>query len=193
MTGRLDLLADGLATVVGLALAVTAGLWPQTGGVAAAALIASVGAAGWIVVSDVRTLTIADGASVLIGLAGLARRLTLGDAPLLTTLVMVVQALIVGGLFYAVREVWYRRRGYDGLGLGDVKLAAAGTLAIGVEGLSVALFLAALAGLLVFALVLRRRDARLPLGALLAPLIVAVELVDPDGFALMALLGGGVG
>ena len=32
MTGRLDLLADGVAAVVGLALAVTAGLWPQTGG-----------------------------------------------------------------------------------------------------------------------------------------------------------------
>ncbi len=37
-----------------------------------------------------------------------------------------IAVAVCGGVFLAVRELFFRLRGIDGLGLGDVKLAAAG-------------------------------------------------------------------
>jgi leader peptidase (prepilin peptidase) / N-methyltransferase len=46
-------------------------------------------------------------------------------APLAARGEQALGALIAGGLFWAVRGAFKRLRGFDGLGLGDVKLAAA--------------------------------------------------------------------
>ncbi|MEJ8574474.1 A24 family peptidase [Microbaculum marinum] len=90
-----------------------------------------------------------------------------------------LSAIVCGGAFLAVREAFYRLRGVDGLGFGDVKLAAAGGAWLGWEAFAFAVVVAA-AGALGFvgaaALRGRRWDAsrRLAFGAFLAPAIWAV-------------------
>ena len=44
-----------------------------------------------------------------------------------------LSALIAGGGFWALSELWLRLRGRDGLGLGDAKLIGAGALWVGPE------------------------------------------------------------
>ncbi|MCW5732020.1 MAG: prepilin peptidase [Alphaproteobacteria bacterium] len=82
-------------------------------------------------------------------------------------------ALAGGGGLYAISAIYRRWRGREGVGLGDVKLIAAGGAWIGWAGLPGAVLVAALAGL-IFALLLgllRRRPlragTRLPFGVFL--------------------------
>lgn len=86
-----------------------------------------------------------------------------------------------GGLLWLVRAVYRRTRGIDGLGLGDVKLMAAGGAWVGVAGVGPVLLVAALATLLavgVAALAGHRpgRATRIPFGPGLALAILAVKL-----------------
>jgi len=93
----------------------------------------------------------------------------------------VLSAVVCGGVFLAIREVFFRLRGVDGLGLGDVKLAAAGGAWLGWEMFPLAVFVAA-AGALAFvgARVLRgggwTASKRLAFGVFLAPAIWATWL-----------------
>jgi prepilin signal peptidase PulO-like enzyme (type II secretory pathway) len=156
------------------------------------ALMLTAAATLWIVVSDIASFTIPDGATLLFAFAGLGSRLAAEPSPLVTVAGMALQAALVGGAFWAVREIWYRRNGFDGLGLGDVKLAAAGGLAVGAFGVSVAVLVAALAGigLFVAARAAGRGPSsgmRLPFGAFLAPPLLAIWTLDPDGLVLMAI------
>src|SRR5688572_26702886 len=86
-------------------------------------------------------------------------------------------ALLGGAGFWLVREAYARLRGREGLGLGDVKLAAAGGAWTGWHDLPNAVLLAAAAALglaLALAAVRRRHLAgteRIPFGAFLAPAI----------------------
>lgn len=155
--------------------------------VATAAVIA-----GWIALEDAAAFTIPDGAVAGLALLGLAVRwrdaAAAGLSPGETTGLVAAQVAIVGGGLWAVREIFYRRRGVDGLGLGDVKLGAAATVLTGAPAFALALAAASLAGIAV--LVLRHgrsadlRSARLPLGSLLAPAVALVFLagrLDPTG------------
>lgn len=128
---------------------------------------------GWIVWSDVSDFTIPDGASL--GLAGLALAIRLAAESLSfeAALWALFGGAVCGGALWAVREVFYRLRGHDGLGFGDVKLAFAAGVLVGPEGFAVALFGASVAGLAVAA-VRREQNEKLPLGALLAPAALAV-------------------
>jgi leader peptidase (prepilin peptidase) / N-methyltransferase len=85
-----------------------------------------------------------------------------------------------GAVFWLVREAYWRLRGREGLGLGDVKLAAAGGAWIGWEHLADMVLLSAAAALS-FAIALAalrggRLSAaeRLPFGTFLAPSIWVV-------------------
>lgn len=83
-----------------------------------------------------------------------------------------VGAAVGGGVSWLFAEGWYRLRGEEGLGLGDVKMLALIGAFLGWEGLLVTLLLASLAGTLVgvTAMVRGRMSfkSRLPFGVFLA-------------------------
>ena len=90
-------------------------------------------------------------------------------------------AAIAAGVFYVVRLAYRNLRGVEGLGLGDVKLAAAAGTWLGIELLPVTLLVAtgaALAAVLLQAL--RPREEKMtpqtpvPFGSFLAPSIMIV-------------------
>jgi hypothetical protein len=115
-----------------------------------------------------------------------------------TALLLAVDAGLAGGALWIVREVFFRRRGFDGLGFGDVKLAAAGAMLVGSVGFSLALFTASLAGI---AWAMMRRPTasgpdlagsfdgtappagKVAFGAVLAPAVALVFLVGQLGIA----------
>lgn len=140
------------------------------------------GLLAWVTVEDARSFTIPDLAlAPLAGIAGAAA----WDAgvPLWQ---MALGIVAPAAALWLVRETFYRRRGVDALGFGDVKLAGVLGLLLGVEGFALALLAASLAGLaFAGALRLAGRDVtaetKLPLGAFLAP----------AAFALWCLTGGG--
>lgn len=95
-----------------------------------------------------------------------------------------IGALAAAGGFWLVREAYCRVRAREGLGLGDVKLAAAGGAWIGWEGIASMVFIAALAGLAVAALGWSRGRAvtaadQVPFGAYLCLAIWIVWLYGP--------------
>lgn len=165
---------DALALLSGLIAACLAFAAPLPAGIAHAAAVLVIAAmVGWIAWQDIRDFTIPDGPLVAIAVLGAALRLGMaGDLPG-ESLAIGVDAFLCGGALLAIREGFYRLKGFDGLGFGDVKLAAAGGILVGTEGFAHALLAASALGLvLVFVLSLRRRMPpldRLPFGALLAP------------------------
>lgn len=131
-------------------------------------------AVGWIVWRDMRDFVIPDGASFALGALALGVRLGADGASAETALLALSAGALCGAALWAVREGYYRLRGHDGLGFGDVKLAFAAGILVGPAGFALALVAACAAGIAV-ALVRRDAlDARLPLGALLAPAALAV-------------------
>lgn len=157
-------------------------LWPTA---LAAGLVAL-----WIAGQDLADYTIPDAAVIALAALGAGVRLAegslIGELPTATSVAIAVDAAICGGLLLGLREAYYRRRGVDGLGFGDVKLAAAGGIFAGTSGFAWALFGASVAGIAV-ALACRRlplRGARpemadrLPFGALLAPALWVAWMVE---------------
>ena len=144
----------------------------------------------WIAWQDIADFTIPDAAILALGGLGAAYRLadgaSWGEPAAETTLRMGLDLALCGGLLWLVREVYFRRRGHDGLGFGDVKLAAAGGVLAGASGFAWALLGASLAGI-ALALAFRGwpfgRGAapggpdKLPFGAILAPAVWVVWLV----------------
>lgn len=141
---------------------------------------------GWamlaIAIVDARRFTIPDVLSLPAIPAGLLASGWLHDpwSGQLVSLDHVIGACLGGAAFWLVREAYWRLRGREGLGLGDVKLAAAGGAWTGWENLADVVLLAS-AGALSFAIALAavRRGRlsgteRLPFGAFLAPSIWVV-------------------
>jgi leader peptidase (prepilin peptidase)/N-methyltransferase len=155
-----------------------------------ASVLASVAVIGaWVAWQDLADFTIPDGAVAGLALIGLVHRLVAGWAVGLppTDVLQLVgfDALLAGGGLWVVREVYFRRRGFDGLGLGDVKLAAAGAILVGSVGFSLALGAACL-GALALAWVRRPADAplatfRIAFGAVLGPAIALVFFAAAGG------------
>jgi leader peptidase (prepilin peptidase) / N-methyltransferase len=87
------------------------------------------------------------------------------------------RAAFAAGLFFLVRIAYRRFRGRDGLGLGDVKLAAAAGAWLSLPMLPVAIEIAAITALTAYVLRQRNRRrvlraaSRVPFGAFLAPAI----------------------
>jgi leader peptidase (prepilin peptidase) / N-methyltransferase len=131
---------------------------------------------------DVRRFVIPDALSLPAIPVGLLASGSLLD-PLrdhLVSLDHVIGAGVGGASFWLVREVYWRLRGREGLGLGDVKLAAAAGAWVGWEHLSEVVLLAAAAALgLAVALALLAGSSlsgreRIPFGTFLAPAIWVV-------------------
>jgi leader peptidase (prepilin peptidase) / N-methyltransferase len=138
---------------------------------------------GWtmlaIAIIDARRFTIPDVLSLPAVPVGLLASGWLLDpwSSQLVSLDHLIGACAGGGAFWLVREAYWRWRGREGLGLGDVKLAVAGGAWIGWEHLADMVLLAA-AGALSFAIalaVIRRSRVsggeRIPFGTFLAPSI----------------------
>jgi leader peptidase (prepilin peptidase) / N-methyltransferase len=176
------LLAASLAALA-LLLAEPINPAPPAGAVVVAAI------AAWVAWQDMTDYTIPDGAVAGLALLGIVLRLGSGNAagiPAYETIVLIgFDAGLVGGSLLAVREIYFRRRGFDGLGLGDVKLAAAGAVLVGSMGLAIGLgFASAVA--IVYAVARREGDnpltgAKIAFGVLLGPAIALVYLAASYG------------
>ena len=150
------------------------GLWLI---LASAFLAATMGA---IAVEDMRHMRVPDAWDFPAALGGFIA-VALGPArwsltPLLALGHAAVSLIICGGIFYLLREVYFRMRGVEGLGFGDVKLAATGGIWVGWEAFPVVVLIAAFAAIVwvAVATALRRgwpRAQKVPFGAFLAPAI----------------------
>lgn len=102
-----------------------------------------------------------------------------------------VGAAVLGALtFYAIRVLYQAWRKQEGLGLGDVKLAAVAGAWTGVDGLARVLLLACVAAF-VYVAIAHRKDVRslqrstaVPFGVFLAPSIWLVWYVAQAGLRL---------
>ena len=182
LSGFLPTFVEAAVAVLAIGLALFMALVQPDIGIASRAMAIGVGLlAAWIAWQDWRSFTIPDGAVVALAALAIGYRwavaMQAGDAPLEAMAPLAIDAVLPGGLLLAFREVYFRRRGFDGIGLGDVKLAAAGAVLVGTIGFSWALLAASLTGLVVFgARRLFARSAagpfdaeRIAFGALLAP------------------------
>ena len=87
-----------------------------------------------------------------------------------------LRALLLAGLFFGFRWIYRRIRGYDGLGLGDVKLAAVAGLWLDWMSAAIAIDIAALSALAFVLIGVARgrkvsRQTKVPFGLFFAPAI----------------------
>lgn len=128
---------------------------------------------GWWLLSlailDIRHFILPDALTLPLIPAGLAAT-SLASPALLPDAVLGAAAGFAS--FWVVREVYYRLRGREGLGFGDVKLMAGIGAWLGWQSLASVVLIAAIAGLIVLLpAALRRKPVngmRLPFGAYLA-------------------------
>ena len=155
-------------TVLGAAiLAVIVALWAGPGTPALLAAGVALGVIGLrIIRQDLSTFTIPDTATLAFAIVGAGSRwceaMRAGDAAAEALSLAALDAVMCGGALLLLREIHYRRRGYDGIGLGDVKLAAAGGILVGTTGFAWSVFGASLVGL---AIAFRSRMANSSEGA----------------------------
>ena len=138
---------------------------------------------GWIMWRDIVDFIIPDGPLVSIGLvAGALRLVAAPDGFLSEAMSIGLDVAACGGAFWLMREAYFRLRGIDGIGFGDVKLAAAAGILVGMVGFAWSVFAASAVGLVfVLAASLVRpqvRFDRLPFGAFLAPACTGFWLVE---------------
>jgi leader peptidase (prepilin peptidase) / N-methyltransferase len=144
------------------------------------------GLAIWIAVVDLEERIIPDLANVAIAILGLTLIVVETPAGALSDEILdaLLRVIAAGGLLFLVRLGFERLTGKEGLGLGDVKLMAAGATVLSWVSLPYALVLAAAAAILVIGLRgIRRgawldREAEIPFGAFLAPAIWAAFLLE---------------
>jgi leader peptidase (prepilin peptidase)/N-methyltransferase len=128
----------------------------------------------WIVVRDARDFIIPDRPVVALALVGATVRLSGVADPWQPELItLLLDGAMCGGAFLIIREGFFRIRGYDGMGFGDVKLAVACGILVGMPGFAWSVFAASAIGLVVALILPVLRPGmkldRLPFGALLAP------------------------
>jgi leader peptidase (prepilin peptidase)/N-methyltransferase len=138
------------------------------------------GSMGAIAVEDVRSLRVPDAWNLPAALAGFAavawEAWAVGLSPLAALAHAALSGIICGGVFYLLREFFFRVRGSEGLGFGDVKLAASGGIWLGWEVFPAVVTLAAMAAILWIigvALIERgwSREGKIPFATFLAPAI----------------------
>lgn len=137
-----------------------------------------------IAVIDARRFVIPDVLNA-VGLAlGLVHAAVQGEGSLYALAEAVLRAAVLALSFLALRALYARLRGREGLGLGDVKLAAVAGVWLGWSAMPIAVEIAALSALAAYAVrhyVLRRPlrlTARLPFGLFFAPAIWIAWLLE---------------
>lgn len=131
---------------------------------------------------DWHRFRIGDPANLLLLAGGIVQALTLrlatGWGPGAALLATVVDIALCGAAFLLLRSVFHRVTGQHGLGLGDVKFAAAAGAWTGIAAFPWMVMAASLLALVYVAAVALRegqwmRERRIPFGAFLAPSLFA--------------------
>ncbi|MBY0558244.1 A24 family peptidase [Hyphomicrobium sp.] len=145
---------------------------------------------GWVMIAiaayDAENFIIPDVLSLPMIPAGLIVVWLLDDIEASPTLVLehFIAAIAGGALLYAVRYAYYVWRKREGLGLGDVKLAAVAGAWTGLQGMSNALLLACVTAIFFVALVHVRgktsvtSTSALPFGVFFGPAIWVIWCVN---------------
>lgn len=187
-SGVLTSRAEVCALVVGAAVAIAIlGHVRSDAPVIAVVAFCIGGTVLWIVWQDLKLFTISDLAVLTFAALAFGYRWgigrTIGEPAFATVTSIALDALVPGAVLLAFREIYYRRKGYDGLGLGDVKLAAAGGILVGLLGFSYALLGASLLALIFVAV--RRTFAaspeatdKLAFAAFFAPALWAIWVLE---------------
>jgi leader peptidase (prepilin peptidase)/N-methyltransferase len=143
----------------------------------------------WIVWQDLRSYTISDAAASSLAILAIAARLSVsdpGEPAICTVSTLVVDGGLPGASLLLFRETYFRCRGVDGLGLGDVKIAVAGGLLIGVVEFSWAMVAASIIGLVIMTglrFVSCRPQGkmdRLAFGAVLTPILFIIWVLQHE-------------
>jgi leader peptidase (prepilin peptidase)/N-methyltransferase len=171
--------AAAAAGILGVVAGGVAGTWLPTP-LAVATSAALCGLMRAIAAEDFRRLRVPNVLVLLAAAAGLAfacaEAVAAGADPFWAAGRAVLSGLLCGGALYLLREAFFRARGVDGLGLGDVKLGASGGVWLGWELFAVAVLLAAV-GALVFVATRTMvegawpSDRKIPLALYLAPAV----------------------
>jgi leader peptidase (prepilin peptidase) / N-methyltransferase len=182
-----------------------AAVFVLAGAMASASLAAAAGAAGWlgaglailmlaIAVVDARSLIIPNGLNLAAFLLALAAA-AVGASPefwpgaALAVGIAMIRAAVLSLVFLALRALYWRLRGREGIGLGDVKLAAVAGAWLDWPLMPIAVEIAALVALAVYTLGRwaghRPFDAAetLPFGLFFAPAIWLCWLIETGIFA----------
>jgi leader peptidase (prepilin peptidase) / N-methyltransferase len=93
-------------------------------------------AIAWI---DVRDGIIPDWLNLAVAALGLVRIMMTGD--LTAACEALGEGIIIGGVFWLLRRLYFAYRGIQGLGLGDVKLLAAAGIWAGIVGIPMVLLI----------------------------------------------------
>lgn len=174
----------GVAAAAGVALSFALLPGPAAAFAALLAVVAIV-----IVIADIERLIIPDIANLTMFVLGIAFVLTesgAADAPAAGG-DAVLRSAVAGGSLYLLRFGYRKATGIAGLGLGDVKLAAAGAPFLAWPTLPLALALAAAAGIMaaVASAILGGtavdRKTELPFGAFLAPSLWLSLIFERNG------------
>jgi leader peptidase (prepilin peptidase)/N-methyltransferase len=168
-----------IAAIAAALIGAAAGVWlTEPYQIAASAILA--GAMGAMALEDVRSMRVPNAWNAVAAVAGFV--VVAIDASWIGVGVFeaigwaTLSGAICGGVFFLLRELFFRLRGVEGLGFGDVKLAATGGVWLGWAVFPVAVSVAALGAILWVAAtaLLRRgwpRERRIPFAAFLAPAI----------------------
>ena len=158
-------------TIVIASLAVSPGRSGVFGGALGLLMVA-------IAVIDKNSFIIPDRLTLAAFLLGLAQAASEGFGPILENIaVATLRGIVLALAFYILREIYYRLRHRQGIGLGDVKLAAVAGAWLDGTLISTAIEIAALAALTSYTasqLVAKRplnAAAKLPFGLFFAPAI----------------------
>ncbi len=169
--GRLVYIASGIAAVATVAASLLAapGIAGAFGGGLAVIMIA-------IAAVDARYFIIPDILVLFALFWGLLYAFVDQDGAATALILPILRALILSLTFLALRNGYKWLRGREGIGLGDVKLAAVAGVWLDWLPIALAIEIAALAGIAVVAVVAIRgkrvsRRTRLPFGAFFAPAI----------------------
>jgi leader peptidase (prepilin peptidase)/N-methyltransferase len=137
-------------------------------------------AMGAIALEDMRRMRVPDAWNFPAALGGFIavaiEARSIGSTPLVALGYALVSLIVCGGAFYLLREIYFRWRGVEGLGFGDVKLAATGGIWLGWEVFPAVVTVAAVGAVLwvAGAAAFRRgwpKERKIPFGAFLAPAI----------------------
>lgn len=162
--------AAGLLTALACSLAAPPAIAVSTGYLLFTAIA--------ITIVDYRSFIIPDALSLPAIPLGILTNLISAEAGLRSSTVAdcLIGAAVAGSAFYLIRSSYRRFRGFEGLGMGDVKLAAAAGAWVGLEALPIVLLMAT--GAAVSAVAVRyvigakegiTRTTAIPFGAFLAP------------------------
>ena len=166
-----DLALSGIAVVLGVVALATLDLLTAIFAFVFAALTLHV------VKTDLEKFEISDYTVVAIFVVGVAFVIFVADDPAPELLHAISRSVVAGGVLVAIGAAYRLKRKVEGLGWGDIKLAAAGAVWLSWQQMPFALLLAASAGIVLVVVHALREGKRptaqmaLPFGTVLAPAI----------------------